>query len=185
MKYEEFIKLPILDEEQEEYLEMIKEDFENFNYNKDTYFCSTIANFKEVENEEILNRIENGDFDFQSDSNSKYIYTDEGVYRYSDHWNNSIASCSWFLDNKEVGELKLGFCSWNDFVPNNFRLIIYSENKELIEKYAKIEGLSTLNNYYGICFNYYKFFKKDNFGTCVEIENRKIYNFSKDNFILI
>lgn len=184
MKYEEFIQLPILDDEQIEYLEMIKEDFENFNYNKDTYFCSTIANFKEVENKEILNRIENGDFDYQSDSNSKYIYTDDGVYRYSNHWNNSIASCSWFLDNKEVGELKLGFCSWNDFVPNNFYLVIYSNDIDLIKKYIKSFEFNEFY-FFGRCLNYYKYFIKDNFGTGIEIENKKIYNFSKDNFIII
>ena len=181
MKYEEFIKLPILDEEQKEYLEMIKEDFGHFNYNKNTYFCSTIANFKEVENEEILNRMKKCDVDFQSYASSRYIYTEDGVYRYSDHWNSGVASCSWFLDCNEIDEYKLGFCKWNDFVPNDFRLMIYSNNKELIEKYTRPEGIDIMGNFCGRCINYYKFLEKDNFGTGIKIENKSLYSLTRNS----
>lgn len=35
---------------------------------------------------------------YYSNSGSEYIYTSEGVYRYSNHWGDSIASCSWRLN---------------------------------------------------------------------------------------
>lgn len=185
-KIEEYLNTLNLDEEQKEYLEMIKQDFGKFKYNKDTFFCSTIANFKEVENEEILNKMKNNDVDFQSNSDSKYIYIKEGVYRYSNHWNKGVASCSWFLDNKEVDELKLGFCKWSDFIPNNFRLTIYAKNIELMEKYARVEKLDISKKFvYGRCFNYYKYFVKDNFGTGVKIENKIRYDFAHDQSIII
>lgn len=189
MKYKEFMNTleSKLNDEQKEYLKLVKEDFEKFKYNKDTFFVCTICNFREVKNEEILNRFKNDDYDYKSDSDSKYIYTDDGVYRYSDHWNDHIASCCWFLDSEESNDLKMGFCKWIDFVPNDFKLIIYSTKKEIIDKYVKnIEGKTPIGHFYGRCIDYYNYLKKDNFGTGVEIENKKIYNFcSVSDYIII
>lgn len=49
------------------------------------------------------------------DTSSKYWYTDEGVYRESDHW-GECRKCYWTLEgNEEDGERVVGFCRWEDF----------------------------------------------------------------------
>lgn len=53
--------------------------------------------------------------DFVSSSGSAYMYTEEGVYRQSDHWGYGIATCSWILDGNVQRGLKVGFAKWSDF----------------------------------------------------------------------
>lgn len=57
--------------------------------------------------------------DYVSDSGSRYWYTDEGVYRDSDHWGEYIASCSWNLEGDEVWTYHAtpvcGYCRFADF----------------------------------------------------------------------
>lgn len=53
--------------------------------------------------------------DFVSGSGSAYMYTDEGVYRQSDHWGYGIATCSWILDGNVQTGMKVGFAKWSDF----------------------------------------------------------------------
>ena len=111
--------------------------------NKDNFFESTACNWKEVETPA------NFEADYISPSGSKYMYTEEGVYRVSDHWNCGVATCSWLLDglcyefstflNGEIigtykigGEIvkkekyktlnetdKCGFAKWEDFTYEN------------------------------------------------------------------
>ena len=78
--------------------------------NKNNFMIFSKANFKSY-NENITN------WDFISFKGSKYKYTNEGVYRLSNHFTNKISSCSWLLDNKEyIGNQDiLGFCAWKDF----------------------------------------------------------------------
>lgn len=75
------------------------------------FFLKTRCNFTEVEH--ILTTP-----DFESGYLSKYWYTAEGVYRYSDHW-GMCASCYWTLDDKNrnlmVGWGLTGFAKWEDF----------------------------------------------------------------------
>ena len=56
--------------------------------------------------------------DFVSESSSKYWYTDEGVYRMSDHW-SEIRTCVWVLHKAPKKRVKhqnvLAFCKWEDF----------------------------------------------------------------------
>jgi hypothetical protein len=68
----------------------------------------TLCNFKEVVGVDFK-------ADFVSDSGSAYMYTDEGVYRQSDHWGYGIASCSWILDGNVQTGMKVGFAKWSDF----------------------------------------------------------------------
>lgn len=56
--------------------------------------------------------------DFTSESGSKYWYTDEGVYRMSDHW-GEVKTCVWVLHKVPKKRIKhknvLGFCKWENF----------------------------------------------------------------------
>lgn len=72
---------------------------------------------------------------FKSKSESQYSYTEEGVYRYSNHWGR-VANCRWKLNSEE--KLKnqnhyLGFAKWTDFYPidENKKLFSISVNFEL------------------------------------------------------
>ena len=81
-----------------------------YEVNKDNFFECTIANFK---------RVTDSNFEFIPDlitkSGSEYMYTEEGVYRKSDHWNNKIALCSWLLDGYKSYENVIAYCSFEDF----------------------------------------------------------------------
>lgn len=177
------VKILNISEEQKEYLEKIKKEFteSKFQYDESNFFCGTIANFNEVRNEEILNRMLNNQVDFESDSSSRYIYTEAGVYRYSNHWNCRVASCSWLLDNTEISnQYKLGFCEWKNFVPNNLHIIVYSKNKALLEKYVDIEGCNFSNKFYGVLQNYWKYLQHNKIGFYVEIEKEQLYNLNQE-----
>lgn len=77
---------------------------------------------------------------FQSKSGSYYYYTDEGVFRYSNHWGR-VANCRWKI--KGIEEYKnqnyyVGFANWNDFYPlNSFDKVFYIE-VDYQNKQAKI-----------------------------------------------
>ena len=78
--------------------------------NENNFFISTFANFEKCE-------MPTGKADFESNSGSKYFYSDLGVTRISNHFGQSIASCSWLLnDNEYQGEEVAAFCNWEDFI---------------------------------------------------------------------
>ena len=93
-----------------------------FNYNNETFFISTHANW--TESETTFNR----EPDFTSES-SRYFYTDAGVYRVSNHW-GLVASCSWYVKTSkktiqcfqgnadQEGQEVCGFCQWGNFTNN-------------------------------------------------------------------
>lgn len=71
---------------------------------------------------------------FKSKSESQYSYTEEGVYRYSNHWGR-VANCRWKLHSEEkIKNQKhyLGFAKWSDFYPmdENKKLFSISVNFE-------------------------------------------------------
>jgi len=58
---------------------------------------------------------------FKSKAGSKYSYTEEGVYRFSNHWGR-VADCRWRLLSKEKLKSQnyyLGFAKWTDFYALN------------------------------------------------------------------
>lgn len=80
----------------------IKVDVTNF-------FEFSVCNFKEVKGVDFK-------ADYVSDSGSKYMYTEEGVYRMSDHWGADISTCIWLIDgNVSYREMIIGFAKWEDF----------------------------------------------------------------------
>lgn len=97
-------------------------DIENAKYasveepiTKDNYYSSTACNWSEVD------KAPEGKPDYTSDSGSKYWYTEQGVYRESDHWGFGVGSCDWTLNSNpelshrdEEGD-RIGFAQWKDF----------------------------------------------------------------------
>ena len=52
---------------------------------------------------------------------SQYWYTEEGVYRKSNHWGSDVASCSWYIKGRayaktgvDVGRTETAFIPWTE-----------------------------------------------------------------------
>lgn len=74
---------------------------------KTNFHDCTVANFIEKKVDFIA--------DYKSDSGSEYMFTDEGIYRKSDHWSMNINTCVWLLNGKEEMRDTVGFCSYSNF----------------------------------------------------------------------
>ncbi|MCG2612336.1 hypothetical protein LZZ90_12545 [Flavobacterium sp. SM15] len=86
-------------------------------YNKFNFHKHTFCVFKEVDELKIEALKPN----HNSKSGSVYYFTEEGVYRVSNHWGRA-ANCRWRLDSdsKNVNQrTKVGYANWTDFYPNN------------------------------------------------------------------
>lgn len=86
-------------------------------YNKYNFFKHTYCIFTEVATTDILAAEQHN---YQSKSGSEYYYTNQGVYRTSNHWGR-VANCRWRLvtkSNKGYGK-KTGFAKWEDFYEND------------------------------------------------------------------
>ena len=77
--------------------------------------------FKEVTNDAIKDLQPN----YSSKSRSSYYFTEEGLYRVSNHWGRA-ANCRWKLDSSAMkstsskdNRFKVGYAKWTDFYPNN------------------------------------------------------------------
>ena len=86
-------------------------------YNKTNFHNYTFCEFTEVNADKITNI----DRHYKSKSGSSYYFTEEGVYRCSNHWGRA-ANCRWRL----ISEIKnpnqkarIGYAKWTDFYPNN------------------------------------------------------------------
>jgi hypothetical protein len=88
-------------------------------FNKHNFHKYTFCIFKEV----CFDVIENLKQNYSSKSGSSYYFTDEGLYRVSNHWGRA-ANCRWKLDSSSMiisksNNNKVGFAKWSDFYPNN------------------------------------------------------------------
>jgi hypothetical protein len=86
-------------------------------YTKYNFHKYTFCIYNEVDAEEIVHLKTN----FISKSGSSYLFTDEGVYRKSNHWGRA-ANCKWRLQTKNsdvVSRTKIGFAKWSHFHPIN------------------------------------------------------------------
>ena len=80
-------------------------------------FKNTFCVFQEV----LSDKIENLKIQYDSKSGSKYFYTEEGMYRLSNHWGR-LANSKWRLEPMEPetdSKFKIGFAAWNEFYPDN------------------------------------------------------------------
>lgn len=86
-------------------------------------FKNTFCVFQEV----LSDKIENLKVQYDSKSGSKYFYTEEGLYRLSNHWGR-LANSKWRLEPMEpetASKTKLGFAAWNEFYPDNAEEELY------------------------------------------------------------
>lgn len=86
-------------------------------YNSNNFHKHTFCLWKEVS----LADFEIQKPQFKSKSGSEYYFTDEGVYRTSNHWGRA-ANCRWrlvTLGNYKSQHTKVGFAKWTDFYPND------------------------------------------------------------------
>ena len=95
-------------------------------YNKTNFHKYTFCIFTEVE----LDAIKDVKLSYKSKSGSSYYFTDEGVYRLSNHWGRA-ANCRWRLEkksNSNTERTKLGFANWKDFhSDNDFQKLYFIE----------------------------------------------------------
>jgi|TARA_B110000977_G_scaffold27400_1_gene34662 hypothetical protein len=85
-------------------------------YNQSNFFKHTFCEFQEIDRFEFPE-----DTNYKSKSKSMYFYTDEGVYRKSNHWGR-VANCRWKLvtDSKYKNQkIAIGFAKWTEFQPIN------------------------------------------------------------------
>jgi hypothetical protein len=127
-------------------------------YNKTSFHKHTFCEFTEVD----VASIPNIEWHYKSKSGSGYCFTDEGVYRISNHWGRA-ANCRWRLIsrassksstslNSNLGDFaslqetnskinnsqnRIGYANWSDFYPNNeteklFYIEVNFDTKEVI-----------------------------------------------------
>ena len=127
-------------------------------YNKTNFHKHTFCEFIEVD----VATIPTIDWHYKSKSGSGYCFTEEGVYRISNHWGRA-ANCRWRLisnsktsSNSKInnGENRIGFAKWIDFYPNNetenlFYVEVNFDNKEVMFQHKnnpKYNGKAVLRN---------------------------------------
>ena len=119
-------------------------------YNQTNFFKHTFCEFKEVTNFKIPDST-----NYKSKSTSIYYYSEEGVYRKSNHWGR-VANCRWkLIDSKNYKnqEIVIGFAKWSDFHPINtaeklFFITIDYENKTAKMNSNKNTSTKYLYTYY-------------------------------------
>lgn len=108
-------------------------------YNPSNFFKHTFCEFQQVDNFEIPE-----DRNYKSKSESSYFYTDEGVYRKSNHWGR-VANCRWKLKataHYKNQQIVVGFAEWKDFYPINSTNKIFFIDVNFEQKTAKIQPKS-------------------------------------------
>ncbi len=92
-------------------------------YNKTNFHKHTFCEFTEVNSASIPNI----EWHYKSKSGSGYFFTEEGVYRISNHWGRA-ANCRWrLISNSRANSSskinnslhRIGYAKWTDFYPNN------------------------------------------------------------------
>ena len=116
-------------------------------YHKFNFFKYTYCEFES----QSLDFFKDKSAHYQSKSGSLYFYTNEGVYRYSNHWGR-VANCRWKIKNIEDYKSQnyyVGFSNWNSFYQlNNTDKVFYVTVdfflKKAIIKRVKNEDKSAL-----------------------------------------
>lgn len=82
-------------------------------FNRSNFHKSTFCIFKESETPDRAP-------EYTSSSGSQYWFSDEGVFRKSNHWGRA-AKCKWRLvtNSGKASRLKSGFADWSGFARDN------------------------------------------------------------------
>jgi len=86
-------------------------------YNRTNFHRHTFCVFKEVNLSELAGLKPN----YTSKSGSSYYFSDNGVYRVSNHWGRA-AKCKWRLQaltNSSSDRTKAGYANWTEFHPDD------------------------------------------------------------------
>lgn len=86
-------------------------------YSRHNFFKHTYCEFNQVELD-FLNEVK---IHYTSKSGSFYSYTNDGVFRYSNHWGR-VADCRWKLKSGtgyKSQNFYVGFAKWTDFYALN------------------------------------------------------------------
>ena len=90
-------------------------------YHKYNFHKHTFCIFSEVKDKDI----ESLQANYKSKSGSSYYFTEEGLYRVSNHWGRA-ANCRWKLvtnskaiTSSKSNANKIGYARWTDFYPNS------------------------------------------------------------------
>lgn len=86
-------------------------------------FKNTFCVFHEVTSD----RLHGLELQYHSASGSKYYYTKEGMYRWSNHWGR-FANSKWrlmALEPATSSKYKIGFARWEEFYPDNAEEELY------------------------------------------------------------
>jgi hypothetical protein len=85
-------------------------------YNKTNFHKYTFCIFQEVASMAIADL----QLHYKSKSGSSYYFTNDGVYRMSNHWGRA-ANCKWRLIpiSGSSQRIKVGYARWSDFYPDN------------------------------------------------------------------
>ncbi len=126
-------------------------NYTKYNFHKHT-FCEFV--------EQVDSLISSLQIHYKSKSGSSYSFTDEGVFRISNHWGRA-SNCRWRLVSSSSSSSKInnfkkrvGFAKWSDFYPNNeteklFYIEVNFENNEVQFQHKnspKYEGKAVLRN---------------------------------------
>lgn len=85
--------------------------------NRTNFFRNTFCIFNEVSYCEFIKE----DFKYHSKSGSMYHFTDEGVFRRSNHWGR-VGNCRWRLNKIKSNSAEkqiIGYAKWKDFYEND------------------------------------------------------------------
>lgn len=106
-------------------------------YNQTNFFKHTFCEFQHVDDFQFPENT-----NYKSKSESMYFYTDEGVYRKSNHWGR-VANCRWKLitdENYKNQSIVIGFAKWTDFYPINSTEKIFFIEVNFEEKTTKLQA---------------------------------------------
>ena len=111
-------------------------------YNRFNFYKHTFAIFNKVAVPDDFEKAQ-----YISKHGSQYLFTDEGVYRYSNHWGR-VGNCRWRLENIDFKQQTnyWGFCSWEHFYNNDEGLPLYFIEKNNENNFSYNHKNNTNNN---------------------------------------
>ncbi len=115
-------------------------------YNKNNFHSHTFCVWIEVSFEIS----QNTKINFKSKSGSQYLFTEEGVYRTSNHWGR-VANCRWSMkpiNNFKNQQTRVGFAKWTDFYHNDETSKLFYINVDFDKKEVNFYH-KDINNYDG------------------------------------
>ncbi|WP_144896562.1 hypothetical protein [Lutibacter sp. Hel_I_33_5] len=135
-------------------------------YNQTNFFKHTFCEFQQVDDFEFPENT-----NYKSKSESIYFYTEEGVFRKSNHWGR-VANCRWKLisdENYKNQQTVIGFAKWTNFYPINSTEKTFYIKVDFESKTARIQPKKEKSTNYLFTFS--------------EAQNRtkKINHLFKDN----